>query len=100
MSMQGASRETEEKVSRYVGAIQSLESAERAKNRAECELHNAENDLIKHLLPKKPDESMAYGIWVNGGGRSALGEGDVLLRISKKVDREWSIQIDKQGRSA
>lgn len=98
--MQGASKSTDEKVSRYVSAITALSQAESRVRSAECEVANASNDLIKHLLPKKPDEKMVYGIWVNGGGRLSLGEGDVLVRLFKREGRDWQLEIDKQGRTA
>lgn len=98
--MQGAGKSTNEKVSRYASALTMLQQHESRVRSAQCELENATNDLIKHLLPKKPDEKMAYGIWVNGGGRLSLGEGDVLVRLFKREGRDWQLEIDKQGRTA
>lgn len=97
--MQGESKSTDEKVSRYANAITALSHAESRVRSAECEVANASNDLIKHLLPKKPDEKMVYGIWVNGGGDLALGKGDVLVRLFKRNGGDWQLEIDKQGRT-
>ena len=60
-------RETAEKVKRWMAAGKRLANAQREKNLAETELSNAMNDLGKFLIPAPSEENEAFNIWFGSG---------------------------------
>lgn len=60
-------RETEEKVSRWITAEKNLEECKRMVSSAECEVANATNDLGKFLTPEDAIKGEYFNIWYGNG---------------------------------
>jgi hypothetical protein len=61
--MSDVTRMGEEKIKRWLHAVKHLVDLDREKNRASCELANAEQDLGKWLVPEDAKPGEVFCVW-------------------------------------
>lgn len=93
-----ANRKSYEEVQRWHRASQHLDRTRSQVNKAELELHNAENDLGKHLCPPDAEINEEFSMWVHTEELGML-EKERLVVVKKTGENDYSVTWREQRKA-
>lgn len=87
---------TIKKTDTYCRALRNVKSAEASLESAREFFREAEQELVKWLLPEGAKPGATYGIWVSGHS-FGYGKRDVLVSLIPKMKRYYKLAADGES---